>query len=105
MARIDEQERIASALADTMARRLFTIGLQLSGVLKLTTGTEVRQRIEAAIEEADSAISELRRAVFNPGRRPARIRRAPGNRPRRAPWCRAGHRGRRANEPGSRSAG
>jgi PAS domain S-box-containing protein len=70
MARIGEQERIASALAETMARRLFTIGLQLSGVLKLTTGTEVHHRIEAAIEEADGAISELRRAVFNPGRRP-----------------------------------
>jgi signal transduction histidine kinase len=53
-----------------MARRLFTIGLQLSGVLKLTTGTEVYQRIEAAIEEADSAISELRRAVFSSGRQP-----------------------------------
>jgi PAS domain S-box-containing protein len=67
LARIGEQERIASALADTMARRLFTIGLQLSGVLKLTTGLEVHQRIEAAINEADSAITELRRAVFNPG--------------------------------------
>jgi len=40
MARINEQDRIATSLADTMARRLFTIGLQLSGVLKLTTGTE-----------------------------------------------------------------
>jgi PAS domain S-box-containing protein len=70
LARIAEQDRIASALADTMARRLFTIGLQLSGVLKLTTGPEVRQRIEGAINEADSAISELRRAVFNAGRRP-----------------------------------
>jgi PAS domain S-box-containing protein len=70
LARINEQDRIATSLADTMARRLFTIGLQLSGVLKLTTGTEVYQRIEAAIEEADSAISELRRAVFNSGRGP-----------------------------------
>ena len=72
LARIAEQDRIASALADTMARRLFTIGLQLSGVLKLTTAPEVRQRIEAAINEADSAITELRRAVFNtsPGASP-----------------------------------
>jgi signal transduction histidine kinase len=70
LARINEQDRIATSLADTMARRLFTIGLQLSGVLKLTTGTEVYQRIEAAIEEADSAISELRRAVFSSGRQP-----------------------------------
>jgi len=70
LVRIDEQDRIATALADTMARRLFTIGLQLSGVLKLTTGLEVHQRIEAAINEADSAISELRRAVFNPGHHP-----------------------------------
>ncbi len=67
LALIAEQDRIATALADTMARRLFTIGLQLSGVLKLTTGLEVHQRIEAAINEADSAITELRRAVFNPG--------------------------------------
>ncbi len=70
LARIAEQERIASALADTMARRLFTIGLQLSGVLRLTAGLEVRQRIQAAINEADSAIKELRRAVFNPGPKP-----------------------------------
>jgi PAS domain S-box-containing protein len=71
LARIAEQDRIATALADTMARRLFTIGLQLSGVLKLTTGLEVHQRIEAAINEADNAISELRRAVFNPDHNPA----------------------------------
>jgi PAS domain S-box-containing protein len=71
LARIAEQERIASALADTMARRLFTIGLQLSGVLKLASDAAVRQRIQAAINEADSAITELRQAVFNPGQQPA----------------------------------
>jgi PAS domain S-box-containing protein len=71
LARITEQERIASVLADTMIRRLFTIGLQLSGVLNLTTGLD-RQRIEAAINEADNAISELRRAVFNTGRGPGK---------------------------------
>jgi PAS domain S-box-containing protein len=69
LARITEQERIATVLADTMVRRLFAIGLQLSGVLQLTSGLE-RKRIEAAINEADNAISELRRAVFNSGREP-----------------------------------
>jgi PAS domain S-box-containing protein len=82
LARIAEQDRIASVLADTMARRLFTIGLQLSGVLKLTTGLEVRQRIEAAINEADNAIRELRRAVFNPGPGPSpEPNPGPGQRP------------------------
>jgi PAS domain S-box-containing protein len=73
LARIAEQDRIASVLADTMARRLFTIGLQLSGVLKLTTAPEVRLRIEAAITEADGAITELRRAVFNTGWKPHQV--------------------------------
>ncbi len=69
LARIIEQERIASVLADTIVRRLFSVGLQLSGVLELTSGPE-RQRVEAAISEADKAISELRRAVFHTGLEP-----------------------------------
>jgi PAS domain S-box-containing protein len=67
LARIAEQDRIATALADTMARRLFAIGLQLSSVLRLATGAELRQRIETAVDETDRAIAELRRAVFSTG--------------------------------------
>ena len=63
LARIAEQERIAAVLADTMARRLFTIGLQLSGVLKLATSQELHRRITEAVDETDRAITELRRAV------------------------------------------
>jgi PAS domain S-box-containing protein len=65
LARITEQERIAVVLADTLARRLFTIGLQVSGALELATGPELRQKLDAAVQEADAAIRELRCAVFN----------------------------------------
>jgi PAS domain S-box-containing protein len=68
VARTAEQERVVNALADTVVRRLFSIGLHLSGVLGLATSPELRQRAEAAIDEADQTINELRRAVFDASR-------------------------------------
>jgi hypothetical protein len=50
---------------DTVIRHLFSLGLQLSAMEGLTDDPELRLRIDAAIEEADVAITELRRVIFN----------------------------------------
>ena len=51
--------------ADLAVRHLFSLGLRLSAMERLTEDPDLRRRIEAAIEEADNAIAELRRLIFD----------------------------------------
>ena len=63
--RLEDRERIATALAETLIRRLFEVGLQLNGVLALTADPEVRQRTGEAVAGIDSAIRYVREVVFD----------------------------------------
>lgn len=64
---VSERDRIADRLQDTTVRRVFTVGLTLHGAAQLTTEPEVRCRIEAAIDELDQVVREIREAVFSAG--------------------------------------
>ncbi len=64
---VRERDRIAAQLQDTVVRRVFSVALTLHGAAGLTTEPEVRRRVEAAIEELDHVVREVREVVFAVG--------------------------------------
>ena len=63
---VDDRERIARDLHDTVIQRLFAAGLGLQSVLRVADDV-VRPRIERTIDELDTTIRELRSAIFSLG--------------------------------------
>lgn len=69
LARLDDQERIARDLHDSVIQRIFAASLSLQGAAGLTKDDEVRQRIERGIDELDTAMRLIRAVIFDIGRR------------------------------------
>jgi PAS domain S-box-containing protein len=65
LALIDDRERIARDLHDTVIQRLFAIGLSLQAGLGRTEDEGTRDRLELAIDEIDATIHDLRSAIFS----------------------------------------
>jgi len=63
---VDDRERIARDLHDTVIQRLFAAGLGLQSALRVADDA-VRPRIERTIDELDTTIRELRSAIFSLG--------------------------------------
>jgi hypothetical protein len=63
--RLAAQEGIAVTVADLAVRHLLSLGLQLSAMEDFTDDPELRRRIEVAIQEADTAVAEVRRVIFD----------------------------------------
>ena len=61
---LEDRERIARDLHDTVIQRLFATGLSLQGVVRLAVLEEVAQRIEATIDELDLTVREIRGSIF-----------------------------------------
>jgi signal transduction histidine kinase len=66
---LDERERIGRELHDGVIQSLFAVGMSLQGTSMATRETETQRRLEAAVEELDKAIRDLRNYIF--GLRPA----------------------------------
>lgn len=67
-----ERERIARDLHDTTIRRLFGVGLTLQGTSRILGQPETKEKLQAAIDELDDTIRQIRTTVFSitrPGRR------------------------------------
>ncbi|WJK44091.1 GAF domain-containing sensor histidine kinase [Solwaraspora sp. WMMA2056] len=61
---LEDRERIARDLHDVVIQRLFATGLQLQSAMPLTGRPEIGQRINAAVDDLDSTIRDIRRAIF-----------------------------------------
>jgi len=61
---MDERERIAKELHDGVIQSLFAVGMSLQGVAALSAEPETATRIEAAVEDVDHAIRDLRNYIF-----------------------------------------
>jgi two-component system, NarL family, sensor histidine kinase DevS len=59
-----ERDRIVAQLQDKVIQRVFRAGLTLQGAARLTTDPEIRRLIQAATDELDHVIREVRGAVF-----------------------------------------
>ncbi|MEV1286493.1 GAF domain-containing sensor histidine kinase [Micromonospora sp. NPDC049679] len=61
---LEDRERIARDLHDVVIQRLFATGLQLQSTVPLTVRADVAKRINAAVDDLDSTIRDIRRAIF-----------------------------------------
>ena len=69
---LEDRERIARDLHDTVIQRLFAVGLSLQGTAPLAQRDEVRDRLLDAVGDLDQTIREIRTAIFGlEGPRPA----------------------------------
>ena len=64
LALVEDRERIARDLHDTVIQRLFATGLRLQGAVRLTQRPEVAERINSAVEDLDLTVKHIRTAIF-----------------------------------------
>jgi signal transduction histidine kinase len=67
LARLEDQERIARDLHDTVIQRLFATGLSLQGALRLLDDEQAAGRIQTAVDDLDETVKEIRSAIFGLG--------------------------------------
>lgn len=70
LAVLADRDRIARDLHDLVIQRLFATGLALQGAARLTVRPEVSERVDAAIEDLDVTIRDIRATIFSLHRRP-----------------------------------
>ncbi len=68
LALLEDQERIARDLHDTVIQRLFACGLSLQGATRLILDPEARRRVDAAVDELDVTVRHIRTVIFDVGR-------------------------------------
>jgi signal transduction histidine kinase len=61
---LEDRERIARDLHDVVIQRLFATGMHLQTVARLTARTEVSDRVNAAVDDLDATIRDIRSAIF-----------------------------------------
>jgi nitrate/nitrite-specific signal transduction histidine kinase len=64
MAVLEDRERIAMDLHDTVIQQLFATGLSLEATSRLVDDEDVAHRIHAAVEELDGTIRRIRSTIF-----------------------------------------
>ncbi|HKI29834.1 MAG TPA: GAF domain-containing sensor histidine kinase [Actinomycetota bacterium] len=60
----EERERIAKELHDGVIQSLFAVGMNLQGLASSSADPETARRLEAAVEDVDFAIRDLRNYIF-----------------------------------------
>jgi signal transduction histidine kinase len=64
-ARVEDRDRIARDLHDTVIQRLYAVGLSLQGAAaRARREPEIEARIQDAIDEVDGAIRDIRSTIF-----------------------------------------
>ena len=61
---LEDRERIARDLHDVVIQRLFATGMQLQGVAAHALRPEAATRINAAVDDLDATIRDIRRSIF-----------------------------------------
>ena len=61
---LEDRERIARDLHDTVIQRLFSTGLALQGAARLAHNRDLVDRLERAVEDLDVTVKHIRSAIF-----------------------------------------
>jgi signal transduction histidine kinase len=61
---LEDRERIARDLHDTVIQRLFATGLSLQGAARLAQRPEVAERIQQAVDDIDVTVRQIRSSIF-----------------------------------------
>jgi signal transduction histidine kinase len=64
LALLEDRERIARDLHDTVIQRLFATGLRLQGAIRLVQRPEAIERISQAVDDLDLTVKHIRTAIF-----------------------------------------
>jgi signal transduction histidine kinase len=64
LAVLEDRERIARDLHDVVIQRLFATGMQLQGAVPHAAKAEAVKRINAAVDDLDATIRDIRRSIF-----------------------------------------
>ncbi|MEV6349710.1 GAF domain-containing sensor histidine kinase [Actinoplanes sp. NPDC051851] len=64
LALLEDRERIARDLHDVVIQRLFATGMQLQGAVHHAPKPEAAKRINAAVDDLDATIRDIRRSIF-----------------------------------------
>jgi signal transduction histidine kinase len=62
---LEDRDRIASDLHDVVIQRLFAVEMRLHSAAGLSSDAQVRQRIDAAIDDLDDMTREVRSTIFS----------------------------------------
>ena len=61
---LEERERIAKELHDGVIQSLFAVGMSLQGLAAASSDEHIARRLEAAVEDVDHSIRDLRNYIF-----------------------------------------
>jgi len=61
---LEDRERIARDLHDSVIQRLFATGLSLQGAARLVQDPKVVDRLEAAVDDIDATVRQIRTVIF-----------------------------------------
>lgn len=61
---LEDRDRIAKDLHDTVIQRLFAIAMTLMSAIKITQKRDVRVRVQRAVDDLDDTIRQVRSTVF-----------------------------------------
>jgi signal transduction histidine kinase len=64
LALLEDRERIAMDLHDTVIQQLFAVGLSLQGMVRLLGDSDATRRIQAAVDDLDATIKQIRSTIF-----------------------------------------
>jgi signal transduction histidine kinase len=64
IALVEDRERIAMDLHDTVIQQLFAIGLSLEATARRSQDTEIEHRLHSAVEDLDATIKHIRSTIF-----------------------------------------
>jgi signal transduction histidine kinase len=69
LAVLEDRDRIAMDLHDTVIQQLFAIGLGIQGTARMIHEPEVAQRLQTAVDDLDETIKQIRSTIFALGTR------------------------------------
>lgn len=61
---LDDRDRIARDLHDRVIQRIFAVGMTLQGATRLSDLAPVLERVNKAVDDLDTTITEIRTAIF-----------------------------------------
>ena len=64
LALVEDRDRIARDLHDTVIQRLFATGLSLQSTIRITEKQDVATRLQTAVDDLDRTVRDIRSAIF-----------------------------------------
>ena len=64
---LDDRDRIARDLHDRVIQRVFAVGMSLQGAVRLSEQDQIIDRVNKAVDDLDTTVTEIRTAIFELG--------------------------------------